>query len=562
MYRLLETLQTAPDFASATSALLQRCATTTREALAGSDFDGVVLRAMLHLRPGAGYAGLYVVEGAGAELSAQVDGALLPSATAWDLVVSTRRPVAVDVVARTLRAADGATHPARWREPSLGAGSHQRLLKRGATHLFVLPVLAAEGPVGLVSVEVACVDGSLHPTFVWPDCSAALELGVALAVPYLLGLPREERATVATDELLPVVGATMAPIVRVLRAFAGEEETLLVHGETGSGKSRIARWCHVHSQRAGGPFEVLDLLSVPEETQLGELFGWKRGACTGAVSDHAGFVGRADGGTLFLDEVDKLSLKAQAALLTLIEERRYRALGDQQQRRADVRFIVGTNIDLARAVGEGHFREDLYYRLNVLPMSLPPLRERTDEIPAWARYMAQRRQREKGREGEVRFAEDALLELQRRPWPGNLRELDNVLRRALALAAIDGTDPPVVEARHLGPPPRRGPASVGVAEQLQSAAQALVGAALTDLDLRDVELAGALHGFVLAAAVERLDSREDAFRTLARGELVSARNHHRVLKREVTRAATLCDRLGEALPAAVAEVAADFDRKS
>src|SRR5262249_53269894 len=140
-------------------------------------------------------------------------------------------------------------------------------------------------------------------------------------------------------------------------------------------------------------------------------------------------------GTLFLDEIDKLSLKAQAGLLRFIEERSYRMLGDDTtaERRADVRLLVGTNADLRAAVRAGRFREDLYYRVNVLPVRLPPLAERLDELPRWADYMLNRRHREAAGEGAARLEPDAVKLLVSTPWPGNLRQLDNIVTRAYAL---------------------------------------------------------------------------------------------------------------------------------
>src|SRR5262249_55915466 len=140
------------------------------------------------------------------------------------------------------------------------------------------------------------------------------------------------------DDLLPVIGAATAKIVEVLRVFAQQEETLCITGPTGAGKSRLARWCHARSKRHTRPFEILDLLGVSEELQAGELFGWRKGAFTGAIHDPPGAVARAQGGTLFIDEIDKLTFKTQASLLRLLEERAYRPLGERAgDRRADVR---------------------------------------------------------------------------------------------------------------------------------------------------------------------------------------------------------------------------------
>ncbi len=555
-HQLLRRLRRVESFDAAALLLLDRVLQISARTLESFTFDGGrVLRAMLHLRPHAGYSGLYVLEiGAGELGTPQGSPALLPSAGAWRAVESTMRPVSVDVIARSMQTTQGGRTSMPARGPrGVSPSSHGRLLNRGATHLYLVPILSGRRAVGMVSVEVACMDAAGHDSFIWKDCTKALELAVGLATPYLLALPRAESEALAGDALLPVVGPTMAPIVRVLRAFAAEDETLLLRGETGTGKSRLARWCHARSGRSQGPFVVLDLLSVPAETQMGELFGWKRGAFTGAVADHQGFVTRARHGTLFIDEVDKLSLEAQAGLLTLLEERRYRVLGDPgPPREAELRFIVGSNVDLLEAVRAGTFREDLYYRLNVLPMDLPPLRERADEIGAWANFMLERRLEEKGGRGRPELAEDALLELQRRRWPGNLREMDNVLRRAFTLASIEG-DAIRIEARHLGGE-RLEAVEAGAVERLASGARALVGELMSGEALGDVELPGALFGFAAAAAVEATGSREAAFQLLGRGALVANRNHHKALKREVTRAGALCQLLGCAPPPELARL--------
>src|SRR5262249_5349857 len=146
---------------------------------------------------------------------------------------------------------------------------------------------------------------------------------------------------------LPVIGASMQGVIEMLRVFARQEETVLLSGPTGAGKSRLARWCHSRSPVSGQVFETIDLATVPEELQMAELFGWKNGAFTGEAKDTPGCIARAENGTLFIDEVDKLSLKAQAGLLRVLEDKRYRPLGEGAgDRTASVRFIVGTNADL------------------------------------------------------------------------------------------------------------------------------------------------------------------------------------------------------------------------
>jgi DNA-binding NtrC family response regulator len=241
---------------------------------------------------------------------------------------------------------------------------------------------------------------------------------------------------------LPVVGPSMEPVIDRLRSFAQQDETLLLSGPTGVGKSRLARWCHEQSPRRLESFESLHLLSVPEELQLGELFGWKRGAFTGAIRDNPGSVARAEGGTLFIDEIDKLPIDGQAVLLELLENGSYRVLGDSAQRHADVRFMVSTNADLLAEIEAGRFLRDLYYRIQVFPVRILPLRERRDEIVSWAEHMMRGMHHQKdcatGRAVTMEPAAGALLAAQL--WPGNLRQLRSVVKRALTLATAGAGD--------------------------------------------------------------------------------------------------------------------------
>lgn len=332
----------------------------------------------------------------------------------------------------------------------------------------------------------------------------------------------------------------MTPIIELLDTYARLDETLLLKGQSGTGKSRLAAWAHERSGRAG-PLETVDLQVIPESTQVGELFGWRKGAFTGAEHDHEGFVGRAEGGTLFIDEIDKLSLRAQAALLQLLENKIYRRLGEQTHRRADVRFMIGTNVDLLRKVHQGEFREDLYYRVNVLTTVLPSLDDRKDEIADWARYMLRRR------DPTAHFDNEALVVIEQSRWPGNLRQLDNVVRRAYAMACASPTanaDAGHVGAQHvrqaLGM--ERSMHAVQTAPPLTEAASAVAKAALERYrrkevtDPRDVQ---GFWGLVLVAALEQGASVETIFEMFGRPRLVEGRNHHRTLRREAERAAKL-----------------------
>jgi len=433
------------------------------------------------------------------------------------------------------------------------AESAQRLLSREASHLYVVPLHAQGGEVeGMISIEAEC-QSAIAQDFIWPECGASLELLAAVAAPYLAALPPRPAAATPTDDFLPVVGPSMHGFVRMLDFFARQDETILLGGPTGAGKSRLARWCHERSRRRAHPFEALDLLSVPEDLQMAELTGWRRGAFTGAVADNAGAIARADGGTLFLDEIDKLSLKAQAGLLHFLDERTYTPLG-AGTKRADIRFLVGTNADLPGAVRAGQFREDLYYRINVLPIKVPPLAERRDEIPLWASYMLGRRHREAGAGGEARISGGAERLLAAQRWQGNLRQLDNIVRRAYALATMELGGAPrevVLKEEHLTqalgyePGPRTSSGSLvdafrgaGAAYVLEAERLAALGSSL-DLDLSD-----AMRGFVLGAAIERLGSKDAAFRLLGKGSLVANRNQHKALRRELERIEALCRAVG------------------
>lgn len=565
---LLQTLAGAESFEAVAEDVLRRCLDVVEAAVRLSPLRGArVLRAMLHLAPDRGFQGLYVLEVGSDRLEdPSPDQRLMPSAGAWSVMRTRGCAVEVDVATQVMRTVDGAAGQTAARRPRaedlpMSSGTHRKLLDRDATHVYALPVRAPGRLAGMISIEAQAM-GAVGQPFVWGECHGSLSEIVALAGPYLASLPSQRRGGLEGDELLPVVGPSMAPLVQAVRAFAAEEETLLIRGETGTGKSRMARWAHARSPRADGPFEVLDLLSVPEDMQMGELFGWKRGAFTGAVEALVGAVSRADGGTLFIDEIDKLSMRAQAGLLTLLEEKRYRALGDARERTADVRFVVGTNADLHAAVAAGRFREDLLYRIDVLPVALPPLRERSDEIAGWAIYMLQRRHREKGRGGRAGVSPEAVAVLRTQRWPGNLRQLDNVVRRAYTLAALDPQGGDVtIDARHLQT--ALGLGGVGGADTpiraLLDAFSTFVAALASEgraVEVEGMDLGGALYGLLLAAALEATDGREEAFRLIGRGELIKNRNHHKVLRREAERAVDLARRLGEPVPAVLERILA------
>jgi len=220
--------------------------------------------------------------------------------------------------------------------------------------------------------------------------------------------------------------------VRKIPLVARCDANVIISGETGTGKELCARAVHYLSRRAGGPFVPVNCGAIPVELVENELFGHERGAYTGASSVEAGLIREADGGTLFLDEVDCLPLSAQVKLLRFLQEKEYRPLGSSRTRKADERIVVATNLDLAAAVKAGRLRQDLYYRLNVMPLHMPPLRERREDIPLLARHFLSKYAAEFERPARD-FSPGALHDLVMYDWPGNVRELQHVIERALVL---------------------------------------------------------------------------------------------------------------------------------
>lgn len=577
---LTNQLRAVSTFEAAAAVALRPMIDLVREALAESPFSasGHVVRAMLHLRPDDGYRRLVVLEAGSTKVSA-VDGTQmrLPSATAWRWVAERGKGVSIDVnVGRVQLDQNDPTRTLSDRcfadSDFPSESSRLRLIQRDVTHLHVLPLRTAPGRIdGTISLEVDCRRATGRP-FIWGACGDQLQLMADCIAPFLGSLPLAPAPAQSADPFLPVIGKSMAGVVEILRVFARQGEPILISGPTGAGKSRLARWCHENSCVAKNAFEILDLSTVPEELQMAELFGWKKGAFTGAIRDTPGLIARARGGTLFIDEIDNLSPRAQAGLLHVLEERTYRVLGDSgAETQAEARFIIGTNAHLQQAVREKRFREDLYYRINVLPVKLPPLCERPDEIPMWAAYMANRRHSTLVPVGRVELSARAEARLLGESWPGNVRQLDNIVRRAYALALLaHGGVPPrtlVLEDEHID----RALAYDGseqkrpLVDTLLSAAFAFVGEAERAFQAGaplDLDLTASFTGFVLGVATERMGgNREEAFRLFNREKLVANRNHQKVFKRELDRVEALCNSIGRSGDFPFARIADDDGTK-
>ncbi len=249
------------------------------------------------------------------------------------------------------------------------------------------------------------------------------------------------------DRYEAIVGqnSAMRQIYTLIEHVAPTNATVLIDGESGTGKELVAKAIHAKSLRRDKAFVTLNCGALNESLLESELFGYEKGAFTGAQAPRPGRIELADGGTLFLDEVGEMSPKTQVDFLRVLQEQEFRRLGAGPVIKVDVRFIAATNRDLERAVKEAKFREDLYYRLNVVPIKVPPLRERTDDIPLLVRAFLEEYHTLQGLP-KKELSPDVLRHLERYAWPGNIRELRNLLQRLLVTVQV-----PVIETEHLPP---------------------------------------------------------------------------------------------------------------
>jgi transcriptional regulator with GAF, ATPase, and Fis domain len=253
---------------------------------------------------------------------------------------------------------------------------------------------------------------------------------------HLVRLRNAESKIMADRALFPhIVGASakMQEVFRLIERAAPSKATVLIRGESGTGKELVARALHQRSARSAEPFVAMNCGAIPETLLESELFGHERGAFTGATMQRKGRFELAAGGTLFLDEIGHLSPALQVKLLRVLQEREFERVGGTQTIKVDVRVIAATNVDLERAVADGAFREDLYYRLRVIEIFLPPLRERMEDLPALARYFLQRHN-ERNNKRISDLSAEAWGWLSRQAWQGNVRELENAIERAVVLS--------------------------------------------------------------------------------------------------------------------------------
>ncbi len=271
-----------------------------------------------------------------------------------------------------------------------------------------------------------------------------------------------KRALGSTHQFANIIGRSdkMLEVFKLIEQIARTDSTVLVTGESGTGKEWVARAIHFYSLRRERPFIAVNCGAIPETLLESELFGHMKGAFTGAVANKKGLIESAERGTLFLDEIGEMNPMMQVKLLRVVQERKYRRLGGVEELDASIRVITATNQDLAKMVAEGQFREDLFYRINVIPIHLPPLRERGDDIALLADHFLVKYAEQMGKSVSA-ISQEALQLLQAYEWPGNIRQLENVVERAVALEKSQAILPESLP-EHIAKRVPKGPAAAGL----------------------------------------------------------------------------------------------------
>ena len=334
----------------------------------------------------------------------------------------------------------------------LGAEDGLEVLRRLRQDDPTVPVIMLTGHGSIKHAVEATRLGAFDFMVKPPDLD---HLGVVLSRAIEHGRLRREVDDHRREKLQPLIGDSAGlkrALQRLEKAGRSSTATVLIRGETGSGKGLLARYLHAHSARAEGPFVELNCSAIPEQLLESELYGHEKGAFTDAKRYKKGLFELSDGGTLFLDEIGEMTGGLQAKLLHVLETRTFRRVGGSADITVDVRVIAATHRDLARAVAEGRFREDLYFRLNVVPIEVPPLRERAGDIELLGQHFIDHFCRDLGRP-PVRLHPEALRTMVAYAWPGNVRELKNVIERVVLLEAEDEIRP-----EHLPAELTRGPA--------------------------------------------------------------------------------------------------------
>ena len=443
-------------------------------AVAGADVGAVILAER------GGFTVAVARDAAGRTLS---DAGELLSDTIVAEVLGSGAPVRVDDVAAT-----------PYREV-------RSVVKLGLRAVLCLPLRLGGRTLGAIFVG-----GRGRPLLVSERVHADLKVVAALALPFLAQVRRRAVAAPAGDDLVIGESAGIEEVRRKIRRVGPTDLGVLIHGPSGAGKEVVARALHAHSPRAGRPLVAINCAAIAPSLLDAELFGYRRGAFTGAAADRAGLIEAAHGGTLFLDEIGDMPLAMQAALLRVLEQREVRRLGDTEARAVDFRLIAATHRDLAAEVDAGRFREDLRFRIQEVAIVVPPLRERGDDVLVLARVFLRQVEAQLGLPARE-TSPAAVAALRAHAWPGNVRELKAAMRRAAILA-----DGPAIEPGDL----QLGPAPVGAAAAAAPPAGDAGGLGDPSRPLADARDAF-VRAYVQAALDRHGGDREAAARALGIG---------------------------------------------
>ena len=333
------------------------------------------------------------------------------------------------------------------------SGSGLELLRRLKACRPQLPVIVITAQSTLRNAVQAFERGAFEYMAKPFDINRVVALvGQALKQPQK---PATRRTLAEKEQPGGFIGASraMQELFRTIGRLANSEMTVLIHGESGTGKELVAREVHAHSPRRNGPITAINMAAIPRDLIESELFGHEKGAFTGAVSRRTGHFERAREGTLFLDEIGDMPMEAQTRLLRVLQNGAFTRVGGTETLRADVRIIAATHQDLPAAITAGRFREDLFYRLNVVPLHVPSLKTRQEDIPLLVDYFLQRAARKMAIPAK-RFSTASMERLMAHPWPGNVRELENLVQRLMVLAPHE-----TIQPEHLDLPLQKGVAS-------------------------------------------------------------------------------------------------------
>ena len=334
----------------------------------------------------------------------------------------------------------------------------REIKERDPKALVILMTAFGTTETAIEAMKFGAFDYILKP-FDIPQMRGLVEraLEVSRMMKKMVSLPDREETSVA-EETLVGSSPAMQQVYKMIGQVAATEVTVLLRGESGTGKEMVARAIYHHSRRGDKPFLPVNCAAIPETLLESELFGHEKGAFTGALTRRVGRFEQCHGGTLFLDEIGDMTPATQAKILRVLQDGQFERLGGSERITSDVRVIVATNKDLEKAIREGTFRQDLYYRLKVVTLQLPPLRERKEDIPELVRYFLQRFRVDVNRE-VLDISPKALEKLMRYHWPGNVRELENAVKRALVIAkshsllpedfSLEGMEGEIGPAEHL-----------------------------------------------------------------------------------------------------------------